>query len=1015
MSSRPDASGRCLAGEDPRSETWWTAVQFEQALCSLEAFVDARGSEMLHLFPATWGVPRMLVVALMNEARLTLLDRLQHYRLSQVCMSSPQQGHVRARTNTRTLAKLGTESTGPAHAQEELARGGAVAGASEAQRAELQKMRDTAAEFEAVCAERFPPPLVPPWPQKADAAQVTSQGPTGSEAGQHVLTRQMLLRAARGQTQGLLSDAFDVCLPPKTLQCGNEATAAAVFALGELDDSVAPPFDSASPPGVAQAASASPQTAWVGPDWGPREDDGERRACAEREMVGLERWGSGLEWSQADLGLIAVECLLLSSELSAGSTSFGQVETDRGALRVILVAAEMTAKSKRSSLSMLDAAAQSSAPPQTAAAKTGPAVEPDGAAVSGTAATAPPPLSLEYRLALLLRHRPFAWKPFHVEGRDVSFAVWRACQLRLLLLLCHIALASPQAEPGVIGSEGQGGWKLGRGERELSATQLKGLLLQLATDIAGTDAPSEELWFSYCEAEYVALVARLHDIVRAVLKRCPWLDNLGPLRVFVIERLLEMGARGGGGVEGQGSSAEVVRMLRCVGEGYLMGEAVVEAAQAATAMREYEHTRHGAALSRLITHLSAMQVAPAWSPGLSWYKQSVVEQAARALHGLLSDAHANFIDPAAEIPLAVEAFAYTHGLLHAGGGGQRDRVGGAGDENASAMSTGVQQEVSAQLKASVASRFRVIFRDQVLADGVVNVEECILAVEHLAEEVEVEALYFAPGYASVVPSAVGLAVLEYVVCCKRSVELCVESFRTLSGEAVRLWRALEALTRVVARILPRGVSCEEASGSAAGGSATGGSAIGAEADHGATALQTLAGLRELFRRCVQSWLDDQASRYAEMLANCIVIEKERGWAPLAHTGVSCSVVDLFHMFHATVPQLFQLGLPLAHDDVLACIAQVDLFVMKYCNELVTQHHDGRPCRLDAASLMPVFAHKKDTLDRMTDKMDEMFSAEGRQAARQRKGKIAACVGSQLGAAITVAWACARRIATCCSG
>ena len=36
-----------------------------------------------------------------------------------------------------------------------------------------------------------------------------------------------------------------------------------------------------------------------------------------------------------------------------------------------------------------------------------------------------------------------------------------------------------------------------------------------------------------------------------------------------------------------------------------------EAAQAATAMREYEHTRHGAALSRLITHLSAMQVARA--------------------------------------------------------------------------------------------------------------------------------------------------------------------------------------------------------------------------------------------------------------------------------------------------------------------------------------------------------------------------------------------------------------------
>ena len=54
MSSHTDASARWLAGEDPRSEMWWTAAQFEQALCSLEAFEHAwhppgRGEEMEHL------------------------------------------------------------------------------------------------------------------------------------------------------------------------------------------------------------------------------------------------------------------------------------------------------------------------------------------------------------------------------------------------------------------------------------------------------------------------------------------------------------------------------------------------------------------------------------------------------------------------------------------------------------------------------------------------------------------------------------------------------------------------------------------------------------------------------------------------------------------------------------------------------------------------------------------------------------------------------------------------------
>jgi hypothetical protein len=53
---------------------------------------------------------------------------------------------------------------------------------------------------------------------------------------------------------------------------------------------------------------------------------------------------------------------------------------------------------------------------------------------------------------------------------------------------------------------------------------------------------------------------------------------------------------------------------------------------------------------------------------------------------------------------------------------------------------------------------------------------------------------------------------------------------------------------------------------------------------------------------------------------------------------------------------------------------------------VTQHHNthtqGKPFRMDPASLRPQFEVKRDTLDKMTDKMEEMFTAQGRQAGKK---------------------------------
>ena len=84
-----------------------------------------------------------------------------------------------------------------------------------------------------------------------------------------------------------------------------------------------------------------------------------------------------------------------------------------------------------------------------------------------------------------------------------------------------------------------------------------------------------------------------------------------------------------------------------------------------------------------------------------------------------------------------------------------------------------------------------------------------------------------------------------------AVEESVQSFRTLSGEAVRLWRALSALKQVIVRVVPAESKNELSS-----------------------AVRTLAQLNSLFERCVQNWMDDEASRYAEVLANCIELAND---------------------------------------------------------------------------------------------------------------------------------------------
>ena len=110
------------------------------------------------------------------------------------------------------------------------------------------------------------------------------------------------------------------------------------------------------------------------------------------------------------------------------------------------------------------------------------------------------------------------------------------------------------------------------------------------------------------------------------------------------------------------------------------------------------------------------------------------------------------------------------------------------------------------LKMSVRRRFTVMTAERIAMnhsteadeDGSqpesrMSVDDCIAVVNELVEEVDTECLYYAPGFAAHLSRPTGVAVLEYVRCCREEVEGVVGGFATLTGEAVLLWRAIMAL------------------------------------------------------------------------------------------------------------------------------------------------------------------------------------------------------------------------------
>lgn len=253
----------------------WTCSHFEESLCTIEAFVDDHSAQVAALFPASWGVSRVLLLVVLKEARRSLDARLS-----------------------------------------ELApRVDAIA-------SDLLKMHAVAQEFESVCDQRYPPPLVELC--SGDGSEERGPGRGGvaewkREEARGLSRQDMLLKGALSSAFALLG--VSAAVHGTNLEVGGpiQTEAAAVFELGDLEDTADGGDKGVGPGGrgVPGDDGGYADGFWVGQEWGACDGADESPAGTSSNDVGLvlkmERWGAGLAMRQTDLGFVSMECLLLST------------------------------------------------------------------------------------------------------------------------------------------------------------------------------------------------------------------------------------------------------------------------------------------------------------------------------------------------------------------------------------------------------------------------------------------------------------------------------------------------------------------------------------------------------------------------------------------------------------------------------------------------------------------------------------------------------------------------------
>ncbi len=119
------------------------------------------------------------------------------------------------------------------------------------------------------------------------------------------------------------------------------------------------------------------------------------------------------------------------------------------------------------------------------------------------------------------------------------------------------------------------------------------------------------------------------------------------------------------------------------------------------------------------------------------------------------------------------------------------------------------------------------------------------------------------------------------------------------------------------------------------------SAVGMQRMCWQTCRVSINGLSVLFSPLVESWMETQKMTFTECKNQALRVEEQNRWRTIdgatgRHRALSSSAIDLFSLFSNTVPNLFELGVPISVTQARNLCESVDIVVSTYANDIKRQ-------------------------------------------------------------------------------
>ena len=119
------------------------------------------------------------------------------------------------------------------------------------------------------------------------------------------------------------------------------------------------------------------------------------------------------------------------------------------------------------------------------------------------------------------------------------------------------------------------------------------------------------------------------------------------------------------------------------------------------------------------------------------------------------------------------------------------------------------------------------------------------------------------------------------------------------------------------------------------------SAVGMQRMCWETCRVSINGLSVLFSPLVESWMETQKMTFTECKNQALRVEEQNRWRTLddatgSHRALSSSAIDLFSLFSNTVPNLFELGVPISVTQARNLCESVDIVTSTYANDIKRQ-------------------------------------------------------------------------------